>query len=124
MGPQEVTLHLPGFSMVPGANAQTTLVDGCNTLRCRWGAGLPVAAAASQGCRPLSDAIYTVEAVADGGGPVVVTLRDERGRKVTPLEALQRELQKVWARPGHTFKRLRFIQGWMLTKSLRVHRSY
>jgi hypothetical protein len=48
----------------------------------------------SQGCRPLSDAIYTIEGVADGG-PVVLALRDERGRKVTPLEALQRELEKV-----------------------------
>lgn len=69
-----------------------------------------------QGCRPLSDAIYSVEAVADGGGPVVVALRDERGRKVTPLEALQRELQKVRARPGRAFKRLRCIQGIIVNR--------
>jgi hypothetical protein len=29
------------------------------------------------------------------GGPVVLGLRDERGSKLTPLEALQRELGKV-----------------------------
>lgn len=52
-----------------------------------------------QGCRPLSSATYTVESVGDGG-PVVLGLRDERGSKLTPLEALQRELGKVNGEPG------------------------
>lgn len=54
----------------------------------------PASPPASQGCRPLSSATYTIDSVADGG-PVVLALRDERGTKLTPLEALQRELQRV-----------------------------
>jgi hypothetical protein len=56
--------------------------------------------------------MYTIESVSDGG-PVVLALLDGRGRKVTPLEALQRELEQVclWALIGPAVGLICFAQG-------------
>jgi hypothetical protein len=47
-----------------------------------------------QGCRPLSDSVYSIDKVA-GHSSVVLGLRDAAGRQLSPVEALQQELQKV-----------------------------
>jgi hypothetical protein len=47
-----------------------------------------------QGCRPLSDAVYSIDKVA-GHSSVVLGLADAAGRQLSPVEALQRELQQV-----------------------------
>jgi hypothetical protein len=47
-----------------------------------------------QGCRPLSESVYSIDKVA-GHSSVVLGLRDAAGRELSPVEALQQELQQV-----------------------------
>jgi hypothetical protein len=47
-----------------------------------------------QGCRPLSESVYSIDKVA-GHSSVVLGLRDASGRQLSPVEALQQELQQV-----------------------------
>ncbi|KAF6260236.1 hypothetical protein COO60DRAFT_1637771 [Scenedesmus sp. NREL 46B-D3] len=48
----------------------------------------------AQGCRPLGESVYSIDKVA-GHSSVVLGLRDAAGRQLTPVEALQLELQQA-----------------------------
>jgi hypothetical protein len=54
-----------------------------------------------QGCRPLSEAVYSIDKLA-GHSSVVLELVDTAGRQLSPVEALQRELQQVTAGLNYT----------------------
>jgi hypothetical protein len=64
--------------------------------------------------------MYTIESVSDGG-PVVLALTDDRGRKVTPLEALQRELEQVCEIQQMNYSRSTYMHAKERAQAVCVH---